>query len=101
MAAVVPDLVSGPIVELSAHTGGGAAWGATVAELRTIAVGDLSTPMRRSACAGAVEVGLTVDLDLFYWMLDEFLAGVHEMRRYRRDLELSMVSPGLAAQLRQ
>jgi purine nucleosidase len=75
MAAVVPDLVSGPIVELSVDTGSSAAWGATVADLRPIVAGDLSTPMRRSASAGAVEVGLTVDLDLFYGMLDEFLAG--------------------------
>lgn len=77
MAGVVPGLVSGPVVELAVDTAGGAAWGATVADRRPIAAGAdaADIPFRRVGATGPVEVGLEVDLDQFYELLDAFLAG--------------------------
>jgi hypothetical protein len=77
MAALTPGLVSGPVVDLSVDTGGGAAWGSSVADLRPqlAGTGGGNIPFQRAAPSGLVEVGLHVDLPLFYRLLEAFLLG--------------------------
>ncbi len=75
MAALTPGLVSGPVVELSVDTGGGAAWGSSVADLRPQLAGPGSEniPFRRITASGPVEIGVQVDLPLFDRLLKAFL----------------------------
>lgn len=75
MAALTPGLVSGPVVELAVDTGGGAAWGSSVADLRPQLAGPGAEhiPFRRAAPTGAVEIGTRVDLPQFYRLLDALL----------------------------
>jgi len=82
MAALTPGLVSGPTVELSVDTGGGAAWGSSVADLRPqlAGPGGGNIPFRRIAASGSVEIGVRVDLPLFYRLLEAFLLDRLESR---------------------
>lgn len=80
MAALTNGLVSGPVVQLSVDTGGGAAWGSSVADLRPRLAGSgaQTIPFRRAAPSGPVEIGIHVDLPQFYVLLEAFLLGDSE-----------------------
>ena len=69
MAAVDPALVSGPVLTLAVDTGQGAAWGATVVDLRELAEGREAGGTSAAGTAGLVgsrwRVGLEVDVGRF------------------------------------
>jgi purine nucleosidase len=67
MAALIPGLVTGPIVEVAVDTGQGPAWGCIVADLRSLAAGEgaAEIPFRRVGRSGLAEVGTHVDVAQF------------------------------------
>jgi inosine-uridine nucleoside N-ribohydrolase len=67
IAVVDLALVTGPILDVSVDTGGNAAWGSSVADLRPLAAGSAreAIPFRTAARTAPVEAGLEVDVSRF------------------------------------
>jgi purine nucleosidase len=77
MAALIPGMVTGPIVEVAVDLGEGPAWGCTVADLRPIAAGAgaAEIPFRRVGRSGLAEVGTHVDVAQFRAQATSLLTG--------------------------